>query len=151
MKSLSSISKNPIRLLIMLSLLSLSVYMITNYLTLNIVPSKTNSCGLSDFESLFYTEGINRHHYNISSHYLTTTDGYKLMIFRVRLTLNEHAKLPKSLKNNFKKKLLLIHEFAGSSDSYFYNGQNSMGFHLLSQGFDIWVANNRGNKYSSES
>lgn len=111
----------------------------------------SNKCGLSDFESLFFNEEVDRRHYDISSHYITTKDNFKLMMFHVRLTPIQQLKLPKSLQNNYKKKLLLIHEFAGSSDSWFYNGKNSMGFFLLSQGFDVWVANNRGNKYSSES
>jgi lysosomal acid lipase/cholesteryl ester hydrolase len=51
---------------------------------------------------------------------------------------------------NFGKKVMLMHEFAGSADSAFYNGNQSMGFHMVNQGYDVWLPNNRGNKYSSE-
>jgi len=107
------------------------------------------NCKLSDFETLFYNEGIERSRYELTTHHVTTEDGFVLEMFRVHLTPMEMFKTMKH--RNFNKKIMLMHEFAGSADSAFYNGNNSVGFHLVDQGFDVWLPNNRGNKYSSQS
>jgi pimeloyl-ACP methyl ester carboxylesterase len=43
----------------------------------------------------------------------------------------------------------LQHGLFDSSDSWFYAGEEqAIGFYILNRGYDVWVGNNRGNKYS---
>ena len=45
--------------------------------------------------------------------------------------------------------VLMVHGFADSSDGFFLNGpEKSWPFILAREGYDIWLPNHRGNKYS---
>ena len=82
---------------------------------------------------------------------VTTTDGYKLRLYRIRLTDNAKKLLIDydNQKKNFNKVILLQHGMLDSSDGWFLNDEEgSLGFHLVNQGYDVWAGNNRGNKYS---
>mgnify|MGYP000093395047 CR=1 FL=1 len=106
-------------------------------------------CDLSDFDSLFDHAGVSRDHYSVTSHHIVTADNYHLMMIRVGLTESQRQLLPKKQQKNFNKKILILHEFGGSADSALYNGEKSYGCFLINQGYDVWMGNNRGNKYSN--
>lgn len=107
-----------------------------------------SSCPLSTFNELF----PNNNKYVISNYLALTDDGYYLVMFRVNLSDTEFAKLPPKLQANKSRVIQLQHGLFDSADTYFENGESgSLGFHLVQNGFDVWLGNNRGNKYSVRS
>ena len=81
--------------------------------------------------------------YNFESHDVTTKDGYILKMFRLRDKTRLSANLIK------KGPILIVHCLTCSADEYMVNGELSLGRYLLDLGYDVFFANNRGNKYST--
>lgn len=82
-----------------------------------------------------------KHGYPIQTHTTVTTDGFHLTMFRLQ-------------KGRFREGLpvaFIQHGFLQSSEGWVINdAQNSLLVKLVEKGYDVWLGNNRGTKYSMQ-
>lgn len=114
------------------------VLVITALVVITGVVRSDENCSYQQFYNV-----AKRHGYPIQTHTTVTEDGFHLTMFRLQKGPNFVSGKPVAF---------IQHGFTQSSEGWMINDfKNSLPVKLIEAGFDLWLGNNRGTKYSQVS
>ncbi|VDQ02594.1 unnamed protein product [Trichobilharzia regenti] len=116
-----------------------------------------NIVGLHSFlKIILQTEIISSKGYTPQEHYITTDDGYVLCIIRILPKCDQPFSMFQLVKifcifTGKQKVVFLQHGLLDSAHTWVNNlGNESLGFILSDNCYDVWMGNSRGSTYSSK-
>lgn len=95
----------------------------------------------------FITEQLG---YPLEKHFYTTKDGYINTVYRIPGNKNFKPGKMGNTYNPLRPVVIYQHGLFDSCMSFVADEENSLGIKLVNEGFDVWLNNARGNRYSRE-
>jgi lysosomal acid lipase/cholesteryl ester hydrolase len=86
---------------------------------------------------------------SLETHRTITPDGFEIILHRCSLQKDDNASPLASSSSSTRPPVLLVHGLMQDAESFLCGGSSSLVFSLVHAGYDVWIGNNRGTKYSS--